>query len=424
VATPLFQAPKGTRDVLAPESERQRALIACFAERAIGAGFGQVVTPIFEELGVFERIGEATELVSKEMYAFEDKDGRRLALRPELTASVVRAFVQHRPPTPWRAWYEGPQFRYEKPQAGRYRQFTQVGAEILGTDDPHADVEIIALAWRFYEAIGLTRVSLLMNSLGDPTCRPAYLEALSSYLHERSADLTEQSRATLEVNPLRVLDSKRPPDQEIIDAAPSMADHLTDEVAAHFEAVTQGLEALAIPYRLSPRLVRGLDYYQRTTFEFAADALDSAQNAIGGGGRYDGLAEQLGGPPTPGVGFALGVERMLLACDAEGAFTAPDNSPQVFVVDVTGGAEASALADQLRQHGIRADRGFDQRSMKAQMKLADRSGAAWAVLIGDEELAQGVVTLRDLRGDQGQTTIERRALVERLLARPATNGEP
>ncbi|MDH3706634.1 MAG: histidine--tRNA ligase, partial [Acidimicrobiia bacterium] len=200
MATPLFQAPKGTRDVLAPESTRQRALVECFARFARDAAFGEIETPIFEDRGVFERIGQSTDVVSKEMYDFEDKDGRALALRPELTASVVRAFLQHRPLTPWRAWYEGPQFRYEKPQAGRYRQFTQVGVEIIGTDDPQADVEIIALAWRFFEAIGLRQVTLLLNSLGDPTCRPAYLEALETYLRDRAGDLSEQSRATLDAN--------------------------------------------------------------------------------------------------------------------------------------------------------------------------------------------------------------------------------
>jgi len=415
VANPLFQAPKGTRDVLAPESTRQRALVDHFARQARDSAYGEIETPIFEDRGVFERIGQSTDVVSKEMYDFEDKDGRALALRPELTAAVVRAYLQHRPLAPWRAWYAGPQFRYEKPQAGRYRQFTQVGAEIIGTDDPQADVEIIALAWRFYESIGLGQVTLLLNSLGDASCRPVYLDALETHLRANADALSEQSRATLEVNPLRVLDSKREADQPVIDQAPLMVDFLTDEVAAHFDGVAQGLQALAIPYQLSPRLVRGLDYYERTTFEFAADALDSAQNAIGGGGRYDGLAEQLGGAATPGVGFALGVERILLACDAESAFATPDTDPEVFVIDVTGGREALALADQLRQAGVRTDRAFDGRSMRAQMKAADRSGARFAVLVGDDELAQGVVTVRDLRGDTGQDTVPRADLVGRML---------
>ncbi len=420
-----FQAPRGTRDILPPESGRQTALVSRFANLAGRAGFGQIMSPIFEEVGVFARIGEATDVVSKEMYDFFDRDDppRHLALRPELTASVVRAFVQHRPVTPWKVWYEGPQFRYEKPQAGRYRQFTQVGVEALGTDDAHIDVEVIALAWAFYRDLGLRQVDLHVNSLGDPTCRPAYLAALAAYLEKRSGELTEQSRATLAVNPLRVLDSKRAPDQSIIDDAPRMVDHLSPECRDHFERVRAGLDALGIPYSISPRLVRGLDYYTKTTFEFASVALESAQNAVGGGGRYDRLAEDLGGPPTPGIGFALGVERILLACDAEGAFVAPSLAPDVFVIDVTGGLEAVRLTHELRDAGLRADRAFDARSMKAQMKAADRSDAVVAVIVGDDELAAGTVTLRDLRGDRGQHAVSRADVVS-AARRLLSEGQP
>ncbi len=348
-----FQSPKGTRDILPPESGRQRALVDLFADLVGRAGYGQVVSPLFEELGVFTRLGESTDVVTKEMYDFFDRDDppRHLALRPELTASVVRAFVQHRPVTPWKVWYEGAQFRYEKPQAGRYRQFSQVGVEVLGSDDPLVDVEVIALAADFYAALGLREVRLLVNSLGDPTCRPQYLEALSAYLESRRDDLSEQSRATMAVNPLRVLDSKRPPDQRVIDEAPLMVDHLSPECADHFAGVRSGLDALGLTYELSPRLVRGLDYYTKTTFEFASTALDTAQNAVGGGGRYDRLAEDLGGPPTPGIGFALGVDRILLACDAEASFPAPAKAPAVFVIDVTGGLEALRLTTELRGLG-------------------------------------------------------------------------
>ncbi len=427
VAKPLFQAPKGTRDIFAPESGRQSALISAFADAATSAGYGQIITPMFEDLGVFKRLGEATDVVTKEMYDFETRDGKTVALRPELTASVVRAFVQHRPGVPWKAWYEGPQFRYERPQAGRYRQFTQVGVEALGTDDPHIDVEVIALAWRFYETLGLRHVRLLLNSLGDPECRPAYFAALTDYLTGRRGELTEQSQATLDINPLRVLDSKREPDQAVIAEAPLMVDHLTDEAGAHFTAVCEGLQALGIPYEISPRLVRGLDYYVKTTFEFAGDSLSAAQNALGGGGRYDGLAEQLGGPPTPGIGFALGIERILMACDAEGVFPGPDQQPQVFVIDVTGGEEALVVTDLLRQGGIRVDRAWDGRNMRSQMKVADRSGAALAVLIGEDELADGVVTVRDLRGDAGQVRIDRASLVDIITTRledPAADSVP
>ena len=403
---------------MTPDAERHRALVEAFAELAAMAGYGHIMSPIFEDLGVFLRVGESTDVVTKEMYDFEDKDGKRIALRPELTASVVRAFVQHNPTSlPWKAWYEGPQFRHEKPQAGRYRQFSQVGIEVLGSDDPGVDVEVIALGWRFYEKLGMSKVSLLLNSLGDETCRPQYFAALEAYLRDNADDLSEGSQATLETNPLRVLDSKRREDQSIIAAAPLMVDYLTDETAEHFAAVRSGLDALSIPYEISPRLVRGLDYYTRTTFEFASTALENAQNAVGGGGRYDGLAESLGGKPTPGIGFALGVDRILLACDAEEVFPAPSIAPTAFIVDLTGGAEATVITDQLRTAGISADRGFDGRSMKAQMKVADRSAAPWAVIIGESELAEGNVTLRDMHGDSGQTLVSRDDLVATLTAK-------
>ncbi len=421
MAEPTFKAPKGTRDILPPESGRRRALIDAFAAQAGLSGFGEVMSPIFEDLGVFKRLGESTDVVTKEMFDFFDKGDppQHLALRPELTASICRAYAEHRPVPPWKIWYEGPQFRYEQPQAGRYRQFSQVGVETLGTDDPQADVDVIALAWRFYESLGLRQVRLLLNSLGDPSCRPAYMDALRGFLQSSAGDLSDQSRVTLERNPLRVLDSKRPEDQAVIDAAPLMVDYLSNDTAEHFAAVRAGLDALSIPYEISPRLVRGLDYYTRTTFEFAADALATAQNAVGGGGRYDGLVENLGGPDTPGIGFALGVDRILLACDAEGVFPMPDPFVSVFVVDVTGGSHALGVCNELRDAGIGADRSYGGRSMKAQMKVADRSGAPFAAIIGEDEVAAGEVTLRDLRGDTGQRRVAVDALayeVNQLLA--------
>ncbi|MDG1409481.1 MAG: histidine--tRNA ligase [Acidimicrobiales bacterium] len=413
MAEPTFKAPKGTSDILPPESGRRRALIDAFAAQAGLGGFGEVMSPIFEDIGVFKRLGESTDVVTKEMFDFFDKGDppQHLALRPELTASVCRAYAEHRPVPPWKVWYEGPQFRYEQPQAGRYRQFSQVGVETLGTDDPQADIDVIALAWRFYESLGLRQVSLLLNSLGDSSCRPAYMDALRGYLESSAANLSDQSRVTLERNPLRVLDSKRPEDQAVIDAAPLMVDYLSDDTAEHFAAVRSGLDALEIPYGISPRLVRGLDYYTRTTFEFAADALATAQNAVGGGGRYDGLVENLGGPATPGIGFALGVDRILLACDAEDVFPMPAPSVSVFVVDVTGGSHALGVCNELRDAGIGADRSYGGRSMKAQMKVADRSGAPFAAIIGEDEVTAGEVTLRDLRGDTGQRRVALDTLV-------------
>jgi histidyl-tRNA synthetase len=409
-----FKAPTGTRDVLPPESARWVALVSLFAEHAIRAGYGLIHSPMFEEIGVFRRMGEGTDVVRKEMYDFLDKGKRHLALRPEGTASVVRAFVQHRPPTPWKTWYVTPSFRYERPQAGRYRQHHQVGVEAIGSADPDLDVEVIALLADFYVALGLRQVELVINSMGTPADRRAYVERLRSFLVDRLGELAPEDREKVEAHPMRVLDSKRAQTVAAVADAPSILDGLSDEAVAHFDRVRSGLDSIGIRYRLEPRLVRGLDYYTHTTFEFRSGALDAAQNTIGGGGRYDGLVEALGGPPTPGIGFGSGIERVLLTCDAEGVFDVPAAGIDVFVVDVAGGEHARAVTLELRRAGIRADRGFDRRSMKSQMKSADRSGAAWAVIIGDDEAATGTVILRDLRGEQGQERLARTELLDRL----------
>ena len=409
-----FQTSPGTRDILPPESARFRSLVDVFADLVTAAGYGLIIPPMFEDLGVFKRIGEATDIVTKEMFDFVDRGGRHLALRPEQTASVVRAFVQHRPPTPWKAWYAGPNFRQERAQRGRYRQFDQVGIEVLGADDPYLDVEVIALGWRFYAALGLRQVTLLLNSLGEPDDRVRYTAALAAHFEANLDALSNESRQTLTRNPLRVLDSKRAEDAEIVASAPHIASFYSDDAAAHFAAVQDGLGALGIPFVLDTKLVRGLDYYRRTTFEYQGATLDSAQNALGGGGRYDGLAEDLGGPATPGIGFALGVDRTLLACDDEGVFGPPPGAVDVFVVDTTGGREALIITDDLRVAGLRADRAYENRSMKSQMKAADRSGAAIAVLVGSDELAAGTVTVRPLRGDGEQRAVPRNELTSHL----------
>jgi histidyl-tRNA synthetase len=386
-----------------------------FASVVEPAGYGLVVPPMFEDLGVFLRLGDATDVVTKEMYDFEDKGGRRVALRPEHTAGVCRAFVQHRPIVPWKVWYSGSNFRYEKAQAGRYRQFDQVGVEVLGVDDPLLDAEVISLAWNFYAALGLSNVELVVNSLGDEADRSSYVEALKAHFTAREGTLSEEALTTLERNPLRVLDSKRSQDAEAIAAAPSMRDHLSAEARSHFDAVVAGLTRLGVPYRIDDRLVRGLDYYRRTTFEFVAHRLEGSQNAVGGGGRYDGLVEDLGGPATPGVGFALGVDRTLLACDAEGVFPGPSPAVDVFVVDTSGGVAALEITGQLRALGRSADRAWENKSMKSQMKSADRSGARVAVIVGADEAAAGTCTVRNL-GTSEQTTIARSELVSHLDA--------
>jgi histidyl-tRNA synthetase len=427
---PEFQTSPGMRDILPPESARWRRFVEVFAQVTEGAGYGQVISPLLEDLGVFQRIGDATDVVSKEMYDFVDKGGRHVALRPELTASVCRAFVQHRPATPWKVWYTGSQFRYEKPQRGRFRQFDQVGIEVLGASDPYLDVEVIALGWEFFQALGLQQVTLLLNSLGEPADRAAYVIALNAYFETNLSELSEESRVTLQKNPLRVLDSKRPQDAALVAAAPKIAEFYSPEAAAHFAAVQSGLTELGIPFTVDTKLVRGLDYYRHTTFEFQGGTLDSAQNALGGGGRYDGLIESLGGPATPGIGFALGLDRTLIACDDEGVFAAPAADVDVFVIDTTGGLQALQITAQLRAVGIGVDRAFENRSMKSQMKAADRSGASVAVIVGSNELEAGAVVVRPLRNarelnpdgtpvpndmaDGGQTTIARTDLLEYL----------
>jgi histidyl-tRNA synthetase len=413
----LFQAPRGTRDILPEEAGKWRSVLGTFADLAEDYGYGEVISPIFEDVGVFQRLGENTEIVSKEMFTFHDKDlktPQELALRPELTASICRAYAQHRPVTPWKVWYSGPQFRYEKPQAGRFRQFVQVGAEIIGEEDPATDVEVISLAWRFYESIGLKGVALLLNTLGDPATRTAFNHELKSYLASRVNELSPQSQITMEKNPLRVLDSKRENDLEVLGNAPTIEDFLNQADKAHFDSVRDGLNSLNIPFEITPRLVRGLDYYTRTTFEFISTGLQTAQNAIGGGGRYDGLIEEMGGPPTQGIGFALGVDRILLACESEKLEIDGTKPLEVFVVDMTGGSHATQIADELRNSGFGVDRSFGGRSMKAQMKVADRSGALYAIIVGDDELEKNEVTLRDLRGDGSQVRVSRSSIEKAL----------
>jgi histidyl-tRNA synthetase len=419
----MSRVPIGTRDILPPESARWEVLLARFARTVEAAGYGLVLSPMFENAEVFQRVGESTDIVRKEMYQFTDKGGRVLALRPEGTASIVRAFVQHRPPTPWKTWYAAPSFRYERAQAGRYRQHHQGGIEVLGTEDPDIDVEVISLAWSFFEAIGLRRVALRLNSLGDATCRPVYREALSAFLEARQDQLCDEHQKGWKDNPLRVLDCKKPECVAVTADAPHQLDFLCDACSRHFDRVKEGLTALEIPFRLDPRLVRGLDYYTRTTFEFEAAALESAQNAVGGGGRYDGLVEEMGGPPTPGIGFGIGLDRTLLACDAEGILAAAEVAPRldVFVVDFAGGSAARDITALLRASGLRADRAFDGRSPKSQLKSADRSGARLALIIGPEELEGGRVTIKDLRAGPGtaQEQVDRADLVPEIRRRLA-----
>jgi histidyl-tRNA synthetase len=410
-----FQTPQGTFDVLPPDSRAYETLVSRFAARVEVAGYGLVISPMFEDLNVFRRVGETTDVVRKEMYDFFDKGDppRHLALRPEGTASVVRAFVQHRPTLPWKTWYVAPSFRYESPQAGRYRQHHQLGVEVLGAEDPLLDVEVIALLMGFYADLGLRHVGLRINSLGDDICRPAYRAELEAFLAARADQLCDEHRDRFRDNPLRALDCKKPHCVEATADAPLQVDHLCEPCAGHFATVQEGLAAVGVAFSVDKRLVRGLDYYTRTTFEVSAEALESAQNAVGGGGRYDRLAEELGGPPTPGIGFGTGMERIRLACAAEHVDLVGRAGVDAFVVDTTGGLAALTLTHQLRAAGIRADRAWDGRSFKAQFKAADRSGALVAVVVGPDEAARRVVALKPLRGGE-QVEVPADEMLERV----------
>src|SRR5829696_37451 len=417
-----FRAPIGTADVLPPDSSQWTALVSTFAERASRYGFDLVITPIFEHLEVFQRVGESTDVVRKEMYDFEDKGGRRVALRPEGTAGVARAFAQHHPVVPWKVWYVAPHFRYERPQKGRYRQHFQVGAEALGVEDPQLDVEVIALAHGFYRALGLRDFTLTINSMGDEADRSRYAELLTTYLLQHGDALGDTFRERVAANAIRVLDSKDPDWQDVIERAPQITECLGDGARAHFEAVQHGLDRLGIAHEINPRLVRGLDYYTSTTFEFSSQALDAAQNGIGGGGRYDGLVEQMGGKPTPGIGFGVGIERVLIACEAEGIHLAQAPRADVFVGDALNNAtEVTLLVSQLREDGMQAVRSYGSRAFRKQMDAANKSGARYTVVLGKDEAERNAVAVRNMETGE-QLEVPRQLVAGWIQARNGAGG--
>lgn len=392
----VFRAPKGTRDVLPPDSDRWQEVVARFADRASRFGYGLIMTPMFEHYEVFARVGETTDVVSKEMYDFYDKGERRLALRPEGTAGVVRAYAEHRPvAVPWKTWYVAPNFRYERPQEGRYRQHWQLGAEAIGSDDPDVDVEMIDLLAGFYRSLGLCQVTLLINSMGDAESRSRYREVLLAYWRDHR-DVLGEEMTRAEANPLRVLDSKNPAWQSMIEAAPKLGDYLNDASAEQFAQVQSGLRAIGIEFEIAPRLVRGFDYYTATVFEFQGAALGGAQNALGGGGRYDRLSEEMGGPAAPAIGFGSGIERLLLACDAEHVVPVPNARVDVFVIDSLADGDASVILHELREAGLRSDRSFGARAVKKQWAAANKAGARYGLMLAEREAAAGVVAIKDL----------------------------
>jgi histidyl-tRNA synthetase len=400
---PPFRAPRGTRDLLPDASSGLNRLEGIARSLAGRYGYREMEIPIFEQTSVFERgIGEATDVVEKELFrlASRTEDSEAWALRPEATAGIVRAYVQHGMqtwPQPVKLTVVGPMFRYDRPQAGRYRQFWQWDAEALGDPGPAVDAEIVELGFRFYVESGLSDVQVLLNSIGDGACRPAYLKQLTAYFGRHEAELPELERRRLDANPLRLLDSKDPAMAALVAAAPRIGDCLCEACAAHFAAVRAHLDALGVPYRLEPTLVRGLDYYTRTAFEYYRRGAEGQQQALGGGGRYDGLVELLGGRPTPGIGFALGLDRVMLALEKGGAAAAVEAPPLAVIVGADPSDTVSRLrvASLLRAEGLCVRAELAPRKLGRQLETASRDHAHFAVIIGDE-LNGGHVQLKDL----------------------------
>lgn len=400
-----IKAPKGVPDYVPPTSASFVAVRDAITTAARRAGYGHIELPVFEDTTLFARgVGESTDVVSKEMYTFSDRGGRSVTLRPEGTAGVMRSVIENgldRGQLPVKVCYAGPFFRYERPQAGRYRQLQQVGIEAIGVDDPALDAEVIAVADEAFRSLGLSGFRLELTSLGDDTCRPEYREHLQEFL--AGLDLDDATRERARINPLRVLDDKRPEVRAQLEAAPLMIDHLSETSAEHFAAVRAHLDALGVSYVVNPRMVRGLDYYTKTTFEFVHDGL-GAQSGIGGGGRYDGLMAQLGGQDLSGIGFGIGVDRTMLALEAEGLD--PTAAGRVDVYGVALGAAAkSALVPVLarfRRADIRADMAYGDRGMKGAFKAADRSGAAVTVIVGEDELASGTAVVKTMATGEQQ----------------------
>jgi len=412
------RAPKGTYDLLPNEAARRDAVVSTAARLFAAYGYRHMVTPEFEETGLFERgVGEATDIVRKEMYTFLDKGERSLTLRPEGTAPICRAYVEHgmhKLPQPVKVWYYCPMFRYEKPQAGRYREHYQIGAEAIGSADPAVDAEVIALLAAIFAELGVEGVTLNMNSMGDSACRPAYVETLRGYLRGREGELCGDCLERVDLNPLRTFDCKVESCRAVLDEAPRIVEHLCPECRVHFDTVLALVKRAGLEPHLDFRLVRGLDYYTRTTFEFNSDRL-GAQSGVGGGGRYDGLIEQIGGASTPGVGWGSGLERIALAMRDQ---PLPSVAPDTYVVSFSDEVRSTAfdVAQQLRGAGLAAELDLAGRSPKGQLKQAGRSGARLAVLLGLDELGAGRVRVRTMEGG-GEEDVVAAGLAALLAAR-------
>ena len=418
-----FQAPKGVSEYVPDRSSHFDYVRNVLIDSAVVAGYQLMELPVFEDTELFTRgVGESTDVVRKEMYTFEDRGGRSITLRPEGTAGVVRAVIEHnldRGQLPVKVYYSGAFFRAERPQAGRYRQFYQVGIEAIGVSDPRIDVEVIAVAERAFRQLGLRNYRLEITSLGDSLTRENYLTDLREFLF--SIALDEETNARAAINPLRLFDDKRPEIKEAMSKAPVLMDYLTSESAADFAKVREMLEALGIDFVVNTRMVRGLDYYTGTAFEFVHNDL-GAQSGIGGGGRYDGLMAQLGGQELSGIGFGLGIDRVLLAREAEGLSLPDGLGLDLYIVPLGTGDAALGIAEELRERGIRVDLAFGDKALKGAMKSADKSGAKFSIVLGADQISSGVVSLKEMKlGATSSVTL--RELANELIERIANLGE-
>lgn len=410
-----IQAIKGVKDILPADMPAWRRLETVAQEVFESNGFQEIRVPVFEYTDLFARsIGASTDIVEKEMYTFEDRDGRKITLRPEGTAGVVRAFIEHKLYADnqlVKLYYQGPMFRHERPQKGRYRQFYQVGVEVLGGTHPHVDVEVLEMLHRLFSRLGIPGLRLQVNSLGDAACRVGYRDTLKAYLKGKLSTLCGDCQRRYETNPLRVLDCKA--DADKFGDAPAMLEHLCGACKDHFTAVEQGLRTLKVPFEVNPRLVRGLDYYTRTTFELVM-AHEGAQNTVAAGGRYDGLVAEIGGPSIPGIGFALGVERAISLMDTS-SLRPP--KADLYIAALGGEAVTSMLPviHHLRSDGIRVETDYEGASLKSQMKKADRSGAGWTLIVGEQELKSGTAVLRNMQTKE-QVALSLADVVEEIKA--------
>ena len=417
----MYKAPRGTTDILPQEQAYWRFVEEKACQICYLYGYQRIDPPVFEQTGLFyHSVGEGTDIVEKQMYTFEDHSGMKMTLRPEGTAPVCRAYIEHGMyslPQPVRLYYFGPIFRYERPQAGRYRQHQQFGFEAIGEADPALDAEVIDMAWRLYASLGLKRLTLQLNSIGCRNCRPTYLQSLKQYYTDFSQSLCRDCKARLWRNPLRLLDCKKPSCQEIAKGAPQILEHLCHECSSHFDALKDYLGYLEIPYEIYPYLVRGLDYYTRTVFEIQPEG-GGAQSTLGGGGRYDNLIEELGGRPTPAIGFATGIERIILNVQKQGIELLPIPGAKVYVAYLGEEAkkEAMKLVARLRQDGTEVTLALGGKSLKAQLKQANALRVPQAIIIGEEEIKRGSVVLRDMmQGEQVELSLEE--VVTRLKRR-------